>query len=69
MSLKETKLLISITGYPIGPLIEEFHSNSPGKQEIFQPHVPGEPSSGPAYGEARYVHGGMSYVLTLNNFK
>ncbi|WP_433963805.1 hypothetical protein [Tunturiibacter gelidiferens] len=31
---------------------------------IFQPHVPSEPSSGPSFGEAAYVHDGMDIVFT-----
>jgi hypothetical protein len=64
-----TKLLISTTGYPIGALIEEFYLGDPGRDKIFQPHVPGEPSGvGPSYGQAGFVHNGMDILfLTATN--
>jgi len=59
-----TELLISTTGYPIGDLIEEFYLGDPGRDKIFQPHVPGEPSGvGPSYGQARFVHNGMDILF------
>jgi hypothetical protein len=59
-----TKLLISTTGYPIGALIEEFYLSDPGRDKIFQPHVPGEPSGvGPSYGQSRFVHNGMDILF------
>jgi len=59
-----TKLLISTTGYPIGALIEEFYLGNPGRDKIFQPHVPGEPSGvGPSYGQARFIHNGMDILF------
>lgn len=58
-----TKLLITTTGYPIGALIREFDVGAPGRQKIFQPHVPGEPSVGPSYGEARFIHKGMDVLF------
>jgi Tol biopolymer transport system component len=58
-----TKLLISTTGYPIGALIEEFNLGASGRNKIFQPHVPGESSVGPAYGEARFIHDGMDILF------
>ncbi len=57
------KILISTSGYPIGALLEEFNLGSTGRDKIFQPHVPGEPSVGPAFGEARFIHGGMDIVF------
>jgi hypothetical protein len=59
-----SKLLISTTGYPIGALLEEFNLGASGRNKIFQPHIPGESSVGPSYGEARFIHDGM-YVLFL----
>ena len=59
-----TKLLISTTGYPIGALIEELYLGNPGRDKIFQPHVPGEPSGvGPSYGQSRFVHNGMDILF------
>ena len=58
-----TKLLISTTGYPIGGLIREFTLGAAGRQKIFQPHVPGEPSAGPSYGEARFINSGMGVLF------
>jgi hypothetical protein len=58
-----TKLLISTTGYPIGALLEEFNLGASGRDKIFQPHVPGESSVGPAYGEARFIHDGMDILF------
>lgn len=58
-----TKLLVSTTGYPIGALLEEFNLGASGRDKIFQPHVPGESSVGPAYGEARFIHDGMDILL------
>ena len=58
-----TKLLISTTGYPIGSLIEEFNAEDKGKTQIFQPHVPGEPSLGALFGEARFSQDGMSILF------
>ena len=53
------KLLISTSAYPIGPLLEEFNLGTSGRDKIFQPHVQGESSVGPTYGEARFMHDGM----------
>jgi hypothetical protein len=54
--------LISTTGYPIGDLFEEFEvASSERTKKIFQPVVPGSPSSGVAYGRAAYV--GMNIVF------
>jgi hypothetical protein len=58
-----TKLLVSTTGYPIGALIEEFTLGDPVRNKIFQPHVPGESSRGPSYGEARFIHNGMDILF------
>jgi hypothetical protein len=58
-----TKLLISTTGYPIGALLEEFNLGASGRDKIFQPHVPGESSVGPSYGEARFIHDGMDVLF------
>jgi hypothetical protein len=58
-----TKLLVSTTGYPIGALLEEFTLGDPGRNKIFQPHVPGEPSTGPSYGEARFIRNGMDILF------
>jgi len=57
------KLLISTTGYPIGALFEEFNLGASGRDKIFQPHVPGESSVGPSYGEARFIHDGMDILF------
>jgi len=58
-----TKLLISTSGYPIGALIEEFNLTASGRDKIFQPHVPGEPSVGPSFGEARFTSNGMEILF------
>lgn len=58
-----TKLLISTTGYPIGALLEEIRLGASGRDKIFQPHVPGESSVGPSYGEARFIHDGMDILF------
>jgi hypothetical protein len=58
-----TKLLISTTGYPIGGLFEEFTLGEPGRNKIFQPHVPGEASIGPSYGEARFIQNGEDILF------
>ena len=58
-----TKLLISTTGYPIGALIEEFNLGASGRDKIFQPHVFGESSVGPSYGEARFIDNGMDILF------
>lgn len=57
------KLLISTTGYPIGALLEEFNLGASGRDKIFQPHVPGESSVGPSYGEAHFIHDGMDVLF------
>lgn len=58
-----TRLLISTTGYPIGALFEEFILGATGRDKIFQPHVPGESSVGPSYGDARFTHDGMDILF------
>jgi hypothetical protein len=58
-----TKLLISTSGYPIGDLLEQFTGGALGKDKIFQPHVPGESSVGPSFGEARFIHDGMDVLF------
>jgi hypothetical protein len=58
-----TKLLISTSAYPIGSSIEEFNAEAKGKTRIFQPHVPGEPSLGAEYGEARFSNDRMSILF------
>jgi hypothetical protein len=58
-----TRVLISTRGYPIGALLEEFTSGAAGKDKIFQPHVPGESSVGPSFGEARFIHDGMDVLF------
>jgi hypothetical protein len=58
-----SKLLVSTRGYPIGALIEEFNLGKSGRDKIFQPHVPGESSVGPAYGETRFLHEGMDVLF------
>jgi hypothetical protein len=57
------KLLISTSGYPIGALFKEFNLGASGRDKIFQPHVPGEPSLGPSFGEARFIHDGMNILF------
>ena len=58
------QFMVSTSGYPIGSLIEEFRIDHPLRQHrIFQPHVAGEPSGGPSFGQARYVGDGMEIVL------
>ncbi len=57
------KLLISTTGYPIGALMEEFNLGSVGGEKLFQPHVSDESSTGPAYGEARFLDHGMTIIF------
>jgi hypothetical protein len=56
------KVLISTSSYPIGALLEQFTGGALGKDMIFQPHVPGEPSVGPSFGEARFIHHGMDVL-------
>jgi Tol biopolymer transport system component len=58
-----TRVLISTSGYPIGALLEEFTNGASGKDKIFQPHVPGESSAGPSFGEARFIHDGMDVLF------
>ncbi len=58
-----TKVLISTSGYPIGALLEQFTGGALGKDMIFQPHVPGESSMGPSYGEARFIQDGMAVLF------
>jgi hypothetical protein len=58
-----TKLLISTSAYPIGALLEEFIVQTTGRDKIFQPHVPGEASIGPSFGDARFIHGGMDVLF------
>ena len=55
--------LISTTGYPIEALLEEFNLGFPGRDKIFQPHVPGVSSAAPAYGQARFIHDGMDVLF------
>ena len=57
------KVLISITAYPIGALLEEFPIGNPGRDKIFQPHVQGEPRLGPSFGDARFIHDGMDILF------
>ena len=59
-----TKILISTTEYPIGAMLEEFAVGCAQKGKLFQPHVAGESTVGPEYGEARFIHHGM-YILFL----
>ena len=63
MATGETVILISTSGYPIGSLIREFHLAQHGKEEIYQPHVKGEPALGPSFGEARFLHNGMDILF------
>ena len=57
--------LVSTSGYPIGDLIEGFAVSDPLQIKfIYQPHVPSEPSTGPAYGQAAYIHDGMDIIFT-----
>jgi len=58
-----TKILISTSAYPIGALLEEFILGADGRDKIFQPHIPGEPTSGATYGEARFIHNGMDILF------
>src|SRR5262249_48716278 len=58
-----TKLLISTIGYPIGALFQEFILGATGRDKIFQPHVPGESSVGPSYGDARFTNHGMDVLF------
>ena len=58
-----TRVLLSTTGYPIGALIEEFTIAASGRNKIFQPHVPGESSVGPSYGQARFMNDGMDVLF------
>lgn len=59
------QFLVSTSGYPIGGLLQEFRLDHPLRQHrIFQPHVPGESSTGPSFGQARYVGDGMEIVFT-----
>ena len=58
-----TKVLISTSGYPIGALLEQFTGGALGKDKIFQPHVPGESSVGPSFGEARFIHNGWDVLF------
>jgi hypothetical protein len=59
------RFLVSTSGYPIGSLIEEFDVATPLQiKRIFQPHVPGEPSTGAEFGPAAYIHDGMDIVFT-----
>ena len=60
-----TKILVSTTGYPIGALLEEFNLGDTGRDKIFQPHMPGESSVGPSFGEARFTSGGTMDILFL----
>lgn len=64
-----TKVLVSTTGYPIGALLQELNLGATGRDKMFQPHVPGESSVGPAFGEARYIHDGMDvlFLAATNN--
>lgn len=57
--------LVSTSGYPIGDLIEGFDVADPLQIKfIYQPHVPSEPSTGAAFGEAAYINNGMDIVFT-----
>jgi hypothetical protein len=60
-----TRILISTTGYPIGALIQEFILGASGRDKIFQPHVPGESSVGPSYGEAHFINNGMDILFLV----
>ena len=58
------QFLLSTTGYPIGGLLLEFWVEHPLRQHrVFQPHVPGESSTGPSFGQAMYVGDGMKIVF------
>jgi len=57
-------LLISTSRYPIGDLIEEYKIARPtGPHGVHQPHVSGEPSPGPALGDAFYSSDGMEILF------
>lgn len=57
--------LVSTSGYPIGDLIEGFEIANPLEIKfIYQPHVPTEPSTGAAFGDAAYIHDGTDIVFT-----
>jgi hypothetical protein len=58
-----TRILISTTGYPIGELIQEFIVGASGRDKIFQPHVKGESSVGPSFGEAHFINNGMDILF------
>ena len=58
------RVLLSTSGYPIGSLFEEFDLAHPLQiKRIFQPHVPLQPSTGPEFGSAAYIHDGMDIVF------
>ena len=59
------QFLVSTSGYPIGALLQEFWVDHPLRQHrIFQPHISGESSTGPSFGQARYLGNGMEIVFT-----
>jgi predicted regulator of Ras-like GTPase activity (Roadblock/LC7/MglB family) len=59
------RFLICTYRYPMGSVIEEYEVDSPLRiHASYQPHVSGEVSSGPQFGEAAYVHDGQDIVFT-----
>lgn len=64
MSPNGETLLLSTIRYPLGDDLEEYRLDSPtGPHTIFQPHVPGEPASGPTFWRATYSSDGMSILF------
>lgn len=59
------RFLVSTSAYPIGSLLEEYEIAKPLRvKSIYQPHVPGAPSFGPAFGDVAYAQGGMEILFT-----
>jgi dipeptidyl aminopeptidase/acylaminoacyl peptidase len=57
--------LLTVYRYPIGAVIEEYAIAAPEKIRMtYQPHVPGEPSMGPQFGQAAFLSDGLEIVFT-----
>ncbi|HLB09694.1 MAG TPA: WD40 repeat domain-containing protein [Gemmatimonadaceae bacterium] len=58
------RFLLSVNRYPKGSVLEEYDVDKPQHvRATFQPHVKGEVSNGPIFGEAAYARNGQDLVF------
>jgi hypothetical protein len=58
------RFLLSVNRYPKGSVLEEYDVDKPQHvRATYQPHVKGEVSNGPIFGEAAYARNGQDLVF------